>query len=298
MLACYRTAGWAAFVAVSISVLGHKDAGADPPKNPHDDRRHVALEGQSNFRDLGGYKTLDGRSVKWGQVFRSGHLSRLSDKDIRILEKLKLKTVINFLTEKEIQAAGRGRLPKDVREIRQPLDTDTGLAVLILKARQTADFSEVPPSLNGDIHRLISREARDEYGALLRDLADGENRPLVFHCSHGVHRTGTAAAIVLSALGVPWETVRQDYLMSNVYRKQEVEKRLEQFRTQAAQNQGVPLDKVDMTNFNAFYKLKGEYIDASFDEVVKQYGSMQNYVRKGLGIDDNLLKKLKSELLE
>ncbi|QDT49786.1 Tyrosine-protein phosphatase precursor [Symmachiella dynata] len=298
MLTRYRTAGWAAFVAISVSVGGLKAADADAQNGSDDDRRHVVLQGQSNFRDIGGYKTLEGRSVKWGEIFRSGHLSRLSDDDVRRLGELNVKTVISFLTEKENQAGGPDRLPQNVREVHRPIDSDTGLAVKILKARQTADFSEVPPSLNSDIHRLLSRDARDEYSALLRDLADGDNRPLVFHCSHGVHRTGTAAAIVLSALGVPWETVRQDYLLSNDYRRQEVERRLEQFRKQAAQNQGVTPDKVDMTNFEAFYRLKGEYIDASFDEAIKQYGSMQIYIRKGLGVDDKLLNQLKNELLE
>jgi protein-tyrosine phosphatase len=121
---------------------------------------------------------------------------------------------------------------------------------------------------------------------------------MVFHCSHGIHRTGTGAAILLSILGVPWETVREDYLLSNDFRKEEVEQRLEQLRQLAAKNQGIAPAKVDMTNIYAFYILEGKYIDAALDEVIKKYGSMDNYIKEGLGISDDEIQKLKDELLE
>ena len=262
----------------------------------------VQLEGQSNFRDLGGYRTSDGRTVKSGLVFRSGELPRLTDDDVAKLERLGIKTVVNFLTNEEIKARGEDRLPEDVRELRLPLaggDAEGGgLAGAVLRARKTADFSGVPVELNAELHRLTVREAGKQYAALLRELAEEKNRPLVFHCSHGVHRTGTAAAIVLSALGVPWNTVRKDYLLSNKCRKEEVAQRLEQLREQAAKNQGIPPEQVDMSNINAFYILQPSYIDASLDEAVKRHGSMENYIRVGLGIEDALIEKLRRELLE
>ena len=262
----------------------------------------VQLEGQSNFRDLDGYRTSDGRTVKSGLVFRSGELPRLTDDDVAKLERLGIKTVVNFLTNEEIKARGEDRLPEDVRELRLPLaggDAEGGgLAGAVLRARKTADFSGVPVELNAELHRLTVREAGTQYAALLRELAEEKNRPLVFHCSHGVHRTGTAAAIVLSALGVPWNTVRKDYLLSNKCRKEEVAQRLEQLREQAAKNQGIPPEQVDMSNINAFYILQPSYIDASLDEAVKRHGSMENYIREGLGIEDALIEKLRRELLE
>ena len=262
----------------------------------------VQLEGQSNFRDLDGYRTSDGRTVKSGLVFRSGELPRLTDDDVAKLERLGIKTVVNFLTNEEIKARGEDRLPEGVRELRLPLaggDAEGGgLAGAVLRARKTADFSGVPVELNAELHRLTVREAGKQYAALLRELAEEKNRPLVFHCSHGVHRTGTAAAIVLSALGVPWNTVRKDYLLSNKCRKEEVAQRLEQLREQAAKNQGIPPEQVDMSNINAFYILQPSYIDASLDEAVKRHGSMENYIREGLGIEDALIEKLRRELLK
>jgi hypothetical protein len=103
-----------------------------------DDQRHVLLDGQSNFRDLGGYETADGRKVRWGEVFRSGRLPSLSDADVGRLESLGVTTVVNFLTPAEIEHAGADRLPEGVREIAAPIaGGGDDLALLVLEARPT-----------------------------------------------------------------------------------------------------------------------------------------------------------------
>ncbi len=218
-----------------------------------------------------------------------------------LLDSLGIKTVINFLTQLEIDVKGEDRLPMGTEEILLPIDTEEGsggLAKEILKASQTGDFSNVPVEINPEIHRILINKANKEYAKLIREILNSSNRPMVFHCSHGIHRTGTGAAILLSILGVPWETVRQDYLLSNDFRKEEVEQRLEQLRQLAAKNQGIAPAEVDMTNIYAFYILEGKYIDAALDEVIKKYGSMDNYIKEGLGITDEEIQKLKDALLE
>ena len=268
------------------------------PAQAGEAQRHVPLDGQSNFRDLGGYQTTDGREVKWGELFRSGELPRLSDADVDRLDTLGVRTVVNFLTPAEIEQRGEDRLPDDVREIAAPIaGAGDDLALLVLEARKTGDFSGIPPELNADIHRILITEAVEEYAMLLRTAADPANRPLVFHCSHGVHRTGTAAVILLSVLGVPWETVREDYLLSNEYRAEEIDRRLAELRNLAAENQGVPPESVDTTNMKAFYRLQGAYIDASLEEAVRQHGSVEAYVREGLGLTEAEIEALRDQLL-
>ena len=262
--------------------------------------RHIALDGQPNFRDLGGYETADGRTVRWGQVYRSGELPRLSDNDVAKLEELEIHTVVSFLTEKEIEARGPDRLPEGTAEVALPMEAGNlgDLLAVVVEARNTGDFSEVPADINPDIHRRLMGEARDYYATMLREIADPTSRPLVFHCSHGIHRTGTAAAILLSALGVPWETVREDYLLSNTYRGEEIEHRLAQLRDLYAENNGISPDEVDTTNMDAFYILQGAYIDAALDQAVEDYGSMETYIRDGLGITDEEVERLRNQLLE
>lgn len=260
-------------------------------------KRGISLEGQSNFRDIGGYKTRDGKQVKWREIFRSGELPKLTDEDVQLIADLNIKSVVNFLTKEEIADNGKDRLPKGVVQISLPISGDN-LAAVISEARRNADFTKIPEELNPEIHQIIIHDAKKEYAELFRKVIDPANRPLVFHCSHGVHRTGTAAALLLSTLGVPWETVREDYLLSNEFRKEEVELRLNQLQQKAAKSQEIKPEEVDMTNLNAFYVLEGKYIDASLAEIKKEYGSIDNYLKQGLGLKQQELDKLRAELLE
>jgi protein-tyrosine phosphatase len=275
-------------------------ASAVPETQPVTHERHVALDGQPNFRDVGGYETTDGRIVKWGEVYRSGELPRLSDKDVAKLDDMDIRTVVSFLTEKEIEARGPDRLPAGTVEVPLPMEAGNlgDLTDVVRQARSTGDFSQVPPDINPDIHRRLMVEAQEHYAALLREISDPASRPLVFHCSHGIHRTGTATAILLSALGVPWETVREDYLLSNTYRQEEIDHRLAQLRDLYAENNGISPDDVDTTNMDAFYILQGAYIDAALEQAVEDYGSMEAFIREGLGLSDEEIEKLQEQLLD
>jgi protein-tyrosine phosphatase len=259
--------------------------------------QRVALEGQPNFRDIGVYRTKNGNTVLPGMVYRSGVLPRLTDNDVAKLKRLGIKTVVNFLTDEETKARGKDRLPDGVREISQPIESDGGLVVAVNQARKTADFSKVSPDLNPQFHRILVNDARKQYARLLKEVAESDE-PIAFHCSHGVHRTGTATAILLWTLGVPWETIREDYLLSNKYRKAETEKRLAQLRQLAAKNQEVRLEEVDMTNIDAFYILRGDYIAATRDEILKKYGSIDGYLTQGLGLTKRDIQQLRERLLE
>ena len=284
-----------------LSVLSQPGCQTQEDSRETSHKRNISLDGQSNFRDLGGYQTNDGCMVKRGIIYRSGELPKLTDRDLNILKDLGIKTVVSFLTDKEIEARGSDRLPEGVQLIHGPIETDEGeLVQTVLEARMTADFSKVPPDLNLQIHRLLveDKTARAEYGNLLKLVAEPQNHPLVFHCSHGVHRTGTGAAILLWSLGVPWETIREDYLLSNKYREEEVKQRLDFFRQEAANNQGVSIDAVDMTNFEAFYILKGEYIDAARDQIITSYGGIEGFLKDGLKLTEAEINNLRQQLLE
>lgn len=283
-----------AFVLILVMMIA-PGCGKQKPRE-----RHVELEGQSNFRDLGGYETADGLSLKWGQVYRSGELPHLTDEDVAKLEDLEIRTVVNFLLPQEIEMDGRDRLPDGAREIAEPIQGDRAakLTMVAQSAIRSGEFEKLPPEMNPEFHRLLLDEGKPQYAALLRYAADPANRPLVFHCSHGVHRTGTATAILLSALGVPWEVIREDYLLTNDYRAEEVKATLAKIRNMVAEKRGVAPEEIDMSNVEAFYILEGSYIDGSLAQAVAQYGSMDAYIREGLGISDDEIEMLKSQLLE
>ncbi len=268
--------------------------------NQPSQERQVELDGQPNIRDLGGYETADGLTLKWGEVYRSGELTHLTDEDVAKLEDLEIRTVVNFLLPEEIEMNGRDRLPGGVREIAEPIQGDRAaeLTMVAQSAIMSGEFEKLPPEMNPEFHRLLLDEGIPQYAALLRYAADPTNRPLIFHCSHGVHRTGTATAILMSALGVPWDVIREDYLLTNDYRAEEVKATLAKIRHMVAGKRGVAPEEIDMSNVEAFYILEGSYIDGSLEQAVAEYGSMDAYIREGLGIPDDEIEMLKSQLLE
>lgn len=262
--------------------------------------RQVALDGEPNFRDVGGYVSADGRRVRWGEVYRSGELSRLSDADVGRLEALGLRTTLNFLTPQEIERHGSDRLPQGASAVLLPITGERAgaLSIQAQDAIESGDFSKLPPSLNAEIHRLLLDDGEEEYAALLRVAMDPERRPLVYHCSHGVHRTGTATALLLGALGVSWDTIQKDYLLSNTFREETNAKAMARIRAGAAKARGVPESEVDMTNVEAFFVLRPEYIDGTLERAVERYGSLEAYIREGLGVTDAERDRLRDELLE
>ena len=259
--------------------------------------RHVKLEGQANFRDLGGYKTSDGRNVKWGLIYRAGQLSKLSDADLSKLEELKIRTVVDLRGPSEVETQGKDRLPKGIRNVSYPID----LASMSKESKQEsapAGSSAAPPDFLLQATRSIIVNRTDVYAALIRELSVPQNRPIVFHCTRGKDRAGVGSAIVLTLLGVPWGTVREDYLLSNIYPKDEIDKELKNIRAGIAQKKGISPEQVDMAGFEPMYYVKPEYIDAAYQEVIKRYGSMDAFFRNGLGISDELIGRLRNELLE
>jgi len=259
--------------------------------------RLVKLDGQANFRDLGGYTTTDGRTVKWGLIYRAGQLNELSDADLSKLEELNIRTVVDLRGASEVETRGKDRLPEGVRSVNYPID------VMSLPRDEEEESAAAGPSSGQtdfmlQATRSIMVHRTDVYAALIRDLAEPENRPLVFHCTAGKDRAGVGSAVVLTLLGVPWETVREDYLLSNFYRREENERELGKIREEMAEKQGIPPEQVDMTAFEGMYLVKPEYLDAARDAVIRKYGSMEFYLREGLGISDEVIHKLRSELLE
>ena len=260
--------------------------------------RTIPLEGQSNFRDIGGYKTEDGHRVKTGILYRSGELHALTDADVQILDDLEIATIVSFLIPKEIEARGADRVPEGAKKVLLPIEAGGGLVQMVGNARNTGDFSKVPADLNPKLHEVAADEAREQYAALIREVITSDGKPLAYHCSHGIHRTGTATAIILSAVGVPWETVREDYLISNQNRAEDISKRTEQLRQVAAKTFGIPPEEVDMTNINAFYILQGNYIDGTLNHIKKTYGDIDTYLGKGLGLKAEEIAQLKKILLK
>ena len=259
--------------------------------------RHVPLTGQPNFRDLGGYAAGDGRRIKWGVVYRSGELSQLSNDDVGKLGELGIQTVVDLRSPEEVSARGEGRLPPGAHVLPLPIASSDMFAKLIpifLKG----DFSQVPPNLLDKINRMLVRKFTEQYAGLLRALSDPANRPLVFHCTQGKDRAGFGAAMVLSALGVSWETVVEDYLLSNHFRKEENDQMLGMIRAFAANHGGPDGEEIAFSRVEGLLYVKEQSLQAAHAEIIERHGNVEAFLTEGLGCSAEGLERLRDELLE
>ncbi len=173
--------------------------------------RRMPFEGAVNFRDLGGYRTADGRRTRWGRLFRSDGLHRLSEADVDALTRLGLRVVYDLRTDRE-RSRAPSRLPEDdaLRRVELALIAEVDDRPLAERLRDGERFLV-------ELYRGMLAESAPLFGTLVRGLAAPGGLPALFHCSAGKDRTGMAAAVTLLVLGVPEETVLDDYELTAVY---------------------------------------------------------------------------------
>lgn len=169
------------------------------------------LDGPANFRDLGGYPTLDGGVTRRGRVFRSDSLSYLSDRDLGLLrEEHGVRTVIDLRAGHEVDEHGHGPLSAHVRQLHLPIVDQTREPP---QARQLV--RRAPKFLTLDeIYGLMLREYSERFGAVLQAVAEPGAAPLVFHCAAGKDRTGLVAMLLLGLVGVADEFIVADFAVT------------------------------------------------------------------------------------
>lgn len=248
--------------------------------------RLLPLEGGMNFRDLGGYSTADGQSVVWGKIYRSAVMSGLTANDYRYLGNLGIGAICDFRASDE--------------RTREPMTWPQGSAVKLLVRDYKLDMSQLMTMFRGG--DITPEKARDgmagfytelpfgfagQFKEMFAELVKGE-APLAFNCSAGKDRTGVAAVLILSALGVPRETAITDYLLSNRYYKPK------------APAPGTTPDPT-MAMFaqlpagvaQALMGVERRYIEASF-AAIDARGGMDRYLREDMGLTDADRARLRS----
>jgi protein-tyrosine phosphatase len=226
--------------------------------------RHLNLEGASNFRDLGGYPTSDGRIVRWRQIFRSNHLGRLTETDIVIVRQLGVRSAFDFRGREERAAAHCALAEIAVHSL--PIEPTV---VATLRARLAAGCLTAEDALEimRESYRNYVRLSTDSFRGLFAHLLE-DRAPLVIHCTAGKDRTGFACALILHALGVPDDVIADDYLLTNRF-----------YRRDPAASTDLPDDVRD-----AIGSVDASFLTAGLEAVQAGYGDLEGYLRDGLGI--------------
>ena len=259
----------------------------------HVRRRHLALEGAPNFRDLGGYATADGHHVKWGLLYRSDNLAHLSDADLEKVAALGIRLVCDFRGPEE-KAEEPDRLPAaDPPEVAELEIIDASFSPSALRERiRSGDLESVDlRQLLVDANRLFAGRFSPQYAAMFERITRPENLPALVHCSAGKDRAGFASALILRALGVPMETVTEDFLLTNHYTAAKIESTLLRIRI-------FSLFRADPERLRPVLGVEPAYLEAAFDEIDARWGSFDRYRREALGLDDARLAAFRDLALE
>jgi protein-tyrosine phosphatase len=251
--------------------------------------RRPFVEGCPNLRDLGGYEATDGRRVKWGLIFRSSNLARLTDKGLGQIRRLGIRTACDFRTESEaLKQPNRFPGSEAVGYVRLPIQHGDFEPTIVFDRIRKGDYDWISEDfmLQGYIESV--EHYPEVWARLFELLADPRNRPVLFHCTGGKDRTGVAAALVLLALGVPEETVVADYGLSDGYNAD-----VRQKINDALQPLGVDISKVA-----PYFTAPESRIRALLQHVDDRYGSAVDYLVKKAGVSEETLALLKDALLE
>ena len=247
--------------------------------------RRVLMDGALNFRDMGGYETLDGRVLKWGRLFRSDSLVRISDRDQARMTYMGIRKAYDFRTPDEMTIAP-GRYPESVEAVPVPIIHGAKDPKEQFEDMKKGDYSGFDEAFIKSRYIDMIERFAPEWGKALTALADPAGLPAVIHCTAGKDRTGAMAALLLLALDVPEKTVVEDYLLSNLYigeRKNEILKRMEKF--------GIDREKAApglMAPRSAIFAL--------LNHLEMNYGSARDYLKRMGGVTDKTFAELKKNL--
>ncbi|KPC61248.1 tyrosine-protein phosphatase [Streptomyces chattanoogensis] len=239
-------------------------------------KRHVEFERLHNFRDLGGYRSQDGRTVRWGRLYRSDSLSTLQGADWDLFLSLGVRTVIDLRYPWEIEAKGRAPGAE-------------GLAYINLSVEHRPyDQAEIDPALDpwrylADRYAEVAHDGAEELRQALEVIAS-ESTPQVFHCASGKDRTGLLAGLVLSLIGVDEDTIAADFALTELATERLI-----------ADWKAAHPDRA--LKWPGYGRAPEAVMRLFLADLTAAHGSVHDYAVKHLGADESLISRLRTRLL-
>ncbi|OPA78665.1 hypothetical protein BVG16_12445 [Paenibacillus selenitireducens] len=266
--------------------------------------RVIPFEGVHNFRDMGGYRTSDGRKVKYGLFFRSDHLTGLTEQDLTFLQTLNIKTVFDYRGDLESRIMPDPVLP-NAKNIRIPANTEDQHEQMNLPAAPEGEEQQ------GHLLKELVKKAffksfcaethmtelytklpinNPSFKRLMETIQDPDQLGLLHHCTSGKDRTGVGAALILLALGVSEQTVMEDYLLSN--------ETMKSFNRNLLKRLAEHADEAVLQNLNQLLTVNEAFLSAAFGSIKKTYGNVDTYFSEEFGLTNQRREALQSMFLE
>jgi len=251
----------------------------------------LPLKGVVNFRDMGGLTTLDDRKVKKGILFRAAELTGLTEEDHRFLEILNLKYVFDYRDNVEAELKPDPVIGQAKNERVSVNIDDTTTAQASSEDMVKSEFYKKltkemfinmyakMPIQNASYQRLMTLLKKPE-----------EHLPLVHHCTGGRDRTGVGSMLILMLLGVRYETIMEDFLLSN--------HTLEDFHNQMFDEAAKYVSEEELTRFKAALLLQEDYLQTAMDSIIRTYGNFEHYLVEEFGITQEIRERIQDYCLE
>jgi len=259
--------------------------------------RVLDIQSIINFRDIGGYATVNGRRTKWRKVFRSGDMSRFAAKEQPVISALGINRVIDLRSVEE-RLRGPSRWYDEANRPEIVLLPIGGGAAdwssSLSRQLQRGGFSRAELQATFvEMYATVPLENTLEYRALFNELLANGDEPVLIHCTGGKDRTGIAAALILAALDVPGAIIMQDYLLTNeAIDVAPTAKMLAMIFSRDADNQ------IDPVAIEPMLVVEPVYLETAFAAIEAEYGSLDNYFRVALGLTMARRAELRAVLLD
>lgn len=253
-----------------------------PEFGKNDSEKNLKIKKVYNFRTVGNIKNIDGRTLKEGKFYRSANLYKLKQTSFDDIKDLGIKEIIDLRNSKEI-AQKPDNLPADIIYKNYSAFEDKGDQLdqakkLVLKGKVNGSDADKRML---DFYKDYVTENPEVIKKIITEILDSD-QPILYHCTAGKDRTGITTALILTILKFDKQTIYNDYLLSNNYRKKLVDKRLN-----LANNLHFLYPKMDVEVLEKLSWVETDYLDASFNEINNKYGSIDTYIQEVLGISEN-----------
>lgn len=245
--------------------------------------RVIPSQGISNFRDLGGYENSEGKSIKWGKLFRSGSLAMATPRDMEMLNKMNIETIIDLRTQREsFSFPNKYKAPQVYNMPLRGNRYDIFFDEVLSQRMKRMDIL----SYDQNVFSFLLENNADYFIRLFDVLLEEKNYPVVIYCSLGKDRTAIASALILAALDIENDIILDDYLMSND---------LINYHALVRNAHIYPIEVQE--TITALFSAHRETIKNSFDGIISHYGSLDNYFEQELKLTPRKREKLKDILL-
>ncbi len=247
--------------------------------------RNWPLPGIINLRDLGGYKTRGGQVTAWGKIYRTGHLSGATDESLKILNDYGVQLICDLRSLRE-RTENPDQVPENTRYIETSIYEDDQLSAIFPKL--LFNRASLGDQLGAGYIRML--DERPTRFAEIIDLVTS-NMPAMFHCTAGKDRAGLTAAMILSLLDVPRETIIADYALSNLASNDLFDDFM-QSSAATFKRIGIPQEQL-----RPLFAADPKWMEAALNHLDIQYDGVEAYLLNQGGLSREAIKRLRSEML-